>query len=372
MEHRAIRRTSHVARCDRTRPETRHTLSDSVQRRSLIIRSITSQRESPARPTNAPGIDEACAWTLILNAARLARNAGSTLDDGAVLRAGLAGAPRLFDAGHRPRDGLVWDSNSGWYLGDLACDAPARALFDLYLPFCGPYTGSATVVAHLGQSIDGFIATANGDAHCVTGEANIRHLHRMRALSDAVLVGAETVAADDPRLTTRLVAGPNPVRVLLDPRRRLSADHRVFRDGEAKTLVCCDLARLQAGEGFVGQAKVLGIPAGADGLNLDALLTVLAEHGIQTIFIEGGGATVSRFLQAGRLTRLQIAVAPVVIGSGRPGLRLPSSERMADALRPTTRIFGMGGDVLYDFDLSATPLQAQTARRPREELVRIL
>jgi riboflavin biosynthesis pyrimidine reductase len=95
------------------------------------------------------------------------------------------------------------------------------------------------------------------------------------------------------------------------------------------------------------------MPVGDDGLDLGALLSGLAERGLRRIFIEGGGATVSRFLQAGLLSRLQIAVAPLVIGSGRPGVRLPPTERLADALRPAARIFRMGEDVLYDFDLRA-------------------
>lgn len=341
---------------------------------------MTAQCEPPARAVTAPDFDEACVWTLILTAARLARNAAHSLDAGGVLSIEPNGDCRFLAAGHAGRDGLVWDPCSGWCLGKLICDAPARALLDLYLPFCGLVhghdTAPAAVVAHLGQSLDGFIATANGDAQGVTGEANIRHLHRMRALSDAVLVGAETVAADNPRLTTRLVAGTNAVRVLLDPRRRLSPHLRVFQDGAADTLVCCDPARLQPGETRIGQARLIGIPAGSDGLDLDELLRVLAEQGIRRIFIEGGGATVSRFLQAGRLTRLQIAVSPIFIGSGRPGVRLPAAAQMANALRPSTRLFKMGEDILYDFDLSppvsSSPVaQAQTEQAASAELSRI-
>ena len=80
-----------------------------------------------------------------------------------------------------------------------------------------------TTYVYVASSLDGFIATPGGDSRFVTGPDNILHLHRMRALSDAVVVGAQTVAADDPRLTTRMVPGDSPVRVVLDPRRRLSA-----------------------------------------------------------------------------------------------------------------------------------------------------
>ena len=95
------------------------------------------------------------------------------------------------------------------------------ALFDLYLPMCG---SAPLTIGHLGQSIDGYVATRSGDSSYVNGPENILHLHRLRALCDAVVVGAGTIAADDPRLTTRLVTGANPVRVILDPELAAPAD----------------------------------------------------------------------------------------------------------------------------------------------------
>jgi len=276
-----------------------------------------------------------------------------------------------FRSGPRADAELVWQPGSGWVAGAALHAEQVGALFDLYLHLCRPHHGPVEVIAHLGQSIDGWIATLSGDAHFVTGEANIRHLHRMRALSDAVLVGAETVAADDPRLTTRLVAGSNPLRILLDPRRRLAVHHLVFQDGEAETLLCCDRARLRPDEQRFGQAELLGVPAADAGLDLKALLLTLADRGIRRIFIEGGGTTVSRFLAAGLLSRLQVAVAPLVIGTGRPGLRLPAPERLAEALRPPVRLFRMGEDVLYDFDLTAAQTGQPAGAGSGDMLVRI-
>jgi riboflavin-specific deaminase-like protein len=225
----------------------------------------------------------------------------------------------------------------------------ARDLLALYLPLCGPEPDARWIVGHLGQSLDGCIATHTGDSCFVTGPENIVHLHRMRALCDAIVVGAGTVASDDPRLTTRLVPGSDPVRVIVDPRGRLDADYRVFSDGAAPTLLCTAVADRPQRH---GNAEILVLPADGDGLALDALTQALATRGLRRIFIEGGGVTVSCFLAAGLLSRLQIAVAPLIIGQGRPGVCLPRKDRLSEALRPAPRIFRMGTDMLYDLDLT--------------------
>jgi riboflavin-specific deaminase-like protein len=228
---------------------------------------------------------------------------------------------------------------------------------DLYLPLCRPVTERARVLGHLGQSIDGYIAAASGDSSFVNDQENIRHLHRLRALHDAVIVGAGTVAADDPRLTTRRVPGPSPVRVVLDPNRRLSESFQVFRDGAARTVL------VVAGDSDAadrhGDAEVLFVPA-TDGLfDLRALVVRLAGLGLRRLFVEGGGTTVTRFFEAGLLDRLQIAVAPMFIGRGRPGIRIAAQASIADCPRPRNRVFAMGQDILFDCDLSgkdtATP-----------------
>jgi len=239
--------------------------------------------------------------------------------------------------------------------GHWSCAEPpgmgGRDFIELYLPLCQPVEpDQSLVIGHLGQSLDGCIATGTGDSCFVTGEENIRHLHRMRALADAVVVGAGTVASDDPRLTTRLVPGSSPVRVVLDPRRRLDTGHKVFSDESSQTLLCCAEGREQRPQ---GQAEVVGLPAPDGRIDLDALLAALRARGLRRLFIEGGGVTVSGFLVRGLLQRLQIAVAPLVIGNGRPGVTLPPRSALADALRPKAQIYRMGEDMLYDFDLTA-------------------
>jgi riboflavin-specific deaminase-like protein len=225
-----------------------------------------------------------------------------------------------------------------------------QALFDLYLPVCAAGPSTFVTIGHLGQSLDGYIATHAGDSSYVNGPENIVHLHRMRALCDAVVVGAATIAKDDPRLTTRLADGSNPVRVIIDPRRRLEKHHRVFRDGEARTVLFCD-AELATDATRIDGVEVIGVRSDAGRLDLGMLLECLHARGLHSTFVEGGGTTVSRFLEAGLLDRLQIAIAPLVIGRGRPGLRLPANERITECMRPEHRVFAMGPDILFDCDL---------------------
>ncbi len=244
--------------------------------------------------------------------------------------------------------------DGGWRLSGAA-DARTHELFALYQPLLDRAAGAPPwVVAQLGQSLDGCIATRGGDSCFVTGSDNLDHLHRLRALCDAVIVGAGTVAADDPRLTTRRVPGPSPTRVVLDPGLRTSPAARVLQDGAAPTLWLCDARMRPKADGLRVNARVLGI----DGLRRDdgtpdagAVVDTLQALGLRLLFVEGGGATVSCFLRQGALDRLHLAVAPVFIGAGRRGLSLPAFPAMADCLRPPCRTLRMGEDVLWDLAL---------------------
>jgi len=217
---------------------------------------------------------------------------------------------------------------------------------DLYLPLLGPPPpGRPFVSAHLAQSLDGVIASHGGQSQWITGEADLDHTHRMRALADAVVVGANTIAADDPRLTVRRVPGPQPLRVVLDPGRRLDAHHQVFADGRADTMLVCDRA-LAARP--CGRARVLGLPTQDGVFRVEAILDLLWATGCRRVFVEGGGYTVSAFLEAGLLDRLHLVVAPVLMGGGRPGIRFSQARGPHDGLRPPARAHALGCDTLFD------------------------
>jgi riboflavin biosynthesis pyrimidine reductase len=123
----------------------------------------------------------------------------------------------------------------------------------------------------------------------------------------------------------------------------------LFSDGAAPTLLVCDDAHARPGERF-GGAEVVGLPARDGRLDYAAILDLVRRRGCRTVFVEGGGATVSGFLAAGLLDRLQITVAPALLGDGLPGLRVPAVPRLADARPFACRMLRMGDDVLFDCD----------------------
>lgn len=204
------------------------------------------------------------------------------------------------------------------------------------------------VIAQIGQSLDGHIATASGHSHYVNGPESLDHLHRLRAISDAVIVGASTAALDNPRLTTRRVTGPNPVRVVIDPNRRVPPEHDLLSKPDAETL----LVARRDDPALPAHCTVLVTSEPSGRVEPRTLLNQLRARSLRTVLIEGGGETISRFLTAGLIDRLHIAVAPLLIGSGRPGLSLPEIETLEDALRFEARTHALGADTLFDCRLT--------------------
>jgi diaminohydroxyphosphoribosylaminopyrimidine deaminase / 5-amino-6-(5-phosphoribosylamino)uracil reductase len=231
---------------------------------------------------------------------------------------------------------------------------------ELFGPLRKGAVDNLVVVGQIGQSLDGRIATESGHSKYINGPAGLDHLHRLRALTDAVVVGVGTALADNPQLTVRRVTGPQPVRVVIDPKGRLGGDAQVFcDDGVPRLLITAQGTRCAPPVGV----ETIGLPLTDGQIAPAAILAVLADRGLRRILIEGGAHTVSRFLAAGCLDRLHVTVAPIILGAGIPGLILPPLERADQAQRMPVRVHKIGDDVLFDCDLSAQRIALGTAKK---------
>ena len=231
---------------------------------------------------------------------------------------------------------------------------------DLFGPLRKGAVDDLVIVGQIGQSLDGRIATESGHSKYINGPAGLVHLHRLRALMDAIVVGVGTAIADNPQLTVRRVAGPQPARVVIDPKGRLGADARMFADdGVRRLLITAQGTRCAPPSGV----EVIALPATGGQIAPSAIAIALAGCGMRRMLIEGGANTVSRFLAAGCLDRLHVLVAPIILGAGGPGLILPALERADQAPRMPMRVHKIEDDVLFDCDLSAQRVALGVAKK---------
>lgn len=238
--------------------------------------------------------------------------------------------------------------------------ASTDAAYDLYSPIAG--ARGQFVLAQVGQSLDGRIATPSGDARNVSGPDGLAHLHRCRALVDAVIVGVGTVRADDPRLSVRMVRGPAPVRVVVDCHAVLDGSESLFHDGGAPVVVF----RSASARGRpLPTAEVIDLQAKACGLDPRDILDALVRRNLHRILVEGGARTIARFIDANLVDRLHVAISPIIIGSGPSGIMLPPIDRLTCAHRPATEVYNLGSDILFDCRLErqrASDRQGQEVR----------
>ena len=205
--------------------------------------------------------------------------------------------------------------------------------------------GRPLVTLKLATSLDGRIAMAHGESRWITGAVARDRAHLLRAAHDAILVGTDTVLADDPQLTCRLpgLADRSPVRVVLDRQLRIPPTARVIAEARAVptwlvTLPSADPARQER----LRDAGVEVIAAEADAtgmLDLSAVLTLLGARGLTRLLVEGGGRLAAALLRAELVDRLVWFHAPLLLGGdGIPAIAplglgtlpdMPRFERLA-------------------------------------------
>ncbi len=180
------------------------------------------------------------------------------------------------------------------------------------------------VTVKFAMSLDGKIATRTGDARWISGAASRQRVHELRDQTDAILVGINTVLADDPLLTTRLEQHwrpvQHPLRVVLDARGRMPASAAMLADAVAgTTLIATTAAASVEWQASIGNAEILELPSNAEGrVAIPALLSELGQRDISSLLVEGGGEIIAAFLAAQAVQKLHVVIAPKIIGGVAP------------------------------------------------------
>jgi diaminohydroxyphosphoribosylaminopyrimidine deaminase/5-amino-6-(5-phosphoribosylamino)uracil reductase len=204
------------------------------------------------------------------------------------------------------------------------------------------------VTLKLATSLDGRIATASGESRWITGPEAREAVHRLRAEHDAVLVGVETALADDPELTVRLTdyAGPQPARVVLDSRQRITTDARLVRGARDIPTLVFTVEPPQARLVEAG-VRVETVSPDSGRVDLTEVLAILSRDGVSRLFVEGGGAVAASFLRAGLVDALEWFRAPILLGAeGRPAIGALALAALARAPRFERRsVVAVGQDL---------------------------
>jgi diaminohydroxyphosphoribosylaminopyrimidine deaminase/5-amino-6-(5-phosphoribosylamino)uracil reductase len=226
--------------------------------------------------------------------------------------------------------------------------------------------GRPHVTMKAAVSLDGRIAASSGDAWWISGEESRKEAHRMRDRADAILVGAGTVRADDPLLTTRIPGGRDPLRVILDGKLSIPPRAKVVQGG---TLIVCtrDASRAAEKKLVARGAEVVRLDGKRGAVDLHALLDELHQREILELLVEGGSQVHAAFLQARLVDRVVLFVAPVLIGAaGVPLFALPGARRMSEAVRlDGVSTHRLGDDTIFTGSPRFSDGKSRRARRKK-------
>lgn len=200
-------------------------------------------------------------------------------------------------------------------------------------------TGLPFAVAKFAMSLDGKIATATGESRWVSGETARRHAHELRRTCDAVMAGAGTVVIDNPQLTARGADGipleRQPLRVIVDSGGRSPVTSRVFHEPGNVLVAAASIAEDSAAAYEAAGAEVVRLPSADGRVDLRGLMCCLAERGVNTVLVEGGGVLLASLSMAGLVSKVEAIIAPMIIGGkhARTPVEGAGFARISDALR---------------------------------------
>jgi diaminohydroxyphosphoribosylaminopyrimidine deaminase/5-amino-6-(5-phosphoribosylamino)uracil reductase len=213
--------------------------------------------------------------------------------------------------------GLAYLADKGIEVTAGVCEASAVRLNEVFIKYI--CTKQPFVIVKCAATLDGRIATRTGDSKWVSGAASRAWVHGLRHAVDAIMVGVGTVNADNPSLTTRLdgFEGKDPLRYIIDTRLSISEDARVLNleSEAATTIVAGPKVPDEKKERLVKKGVyILTVPLLGDRIDLKRLTTALAEKGVTSILVEGGGGLIGSALRTGIVDKIHFFYAPKILG----------------------------------------------------------
>ena len=201
------------------------------------------------------------------------------------------------------------------------------------------------VIAQIGQSIDGRIALNNGNSHYINNPKSIIYLHCLRSISDAIIVGSNTIKKDDPLLTTRKIKGTNPKRIIIDGSLSLNNKYKIFNDGNENIIFTKSNKNIRLNNSTIIRLKEKNFTKN--------LITQIKELKYKNILVEGGSKTISELINNKYIDILQFMIAPILIGSGINSLNLKEISNLNKAIRPKHNFNELENEIIVNLFLNS-------------------
>lgn len=201
------------------------------------------------------------------------------------------------------------------------------------------------VIAQIGQSIDGRIALNNGNSHYINNPKSIIYLHCLRSISDAIIVGSNTIKKDDPLLTTRKIKGTNPKRIIIDGSLSLNNKYKIFNDGNENIIFTKSNKNIRLNNSTIIRLKEKNFTKN--------LITQIKKLKYKNILVEGGSKTISELINNKYIDILQFMIAPILIGSGINSLNLKEISNLNKAIRPKSNFNELENEIIVNLFLNS-------------------
>ena len=218
-----------------------------------------------------------------------------------------------------------------------------KSIFNILLPILRK--NKKLVIAQIGQSIDGRIALNNGNSHYINNPKSIIYLHCLRSISDAIIVGSNTIKKDDPLLTTRKIKGTNPKRIIIDGSLSLNNKYKIFNDGNENIIFTKSNKNIRLNNSTIIRLKEKNFTKN--------FITQIKKFKYKNILVEGGSKTISELINNKYIDILQFMIAPILIGSGINSLNLKEISNLNKAIRPKHNFNELENEIIVNLFLNS-------------------